>query len=105
MNELFEIRREECRRKDVEVRMFKVEELQRKIKETKVNITKYEYALIEKDVEPISADLSYRNHPCRSLRFGTEIEMHELLNTEYRKSVVRNRLKVVPVSKVRIANI
>lgn len=104
-DELFEVRREICRRKDEEVKKFKAEELQRKLKETKVNITKYDYVLIEKDVESISADLSYRNHPCLSLHFGTEIEMHELLNTEYRKSVVRNRLKVVPVSKVRIANI
>lgn len=104
-DDLFEIRREECRRKDEEVRMFKAEELKIKIQETQANIAKYEYALIEKDVEAISADLSYRNHPCRSIRFGTETEMHELLNSEYRKSVVRNRLKVVPVSKLRVANI
>lgn len=105
MNELFEIRREECRRKDEEVKKFKAEELKRKVNETTINLTKYEYVLIQKDTEEIQSDLRYRNHPCRSLRFGTEFEMHELLNTEYRKSVVRNRLKVVPVSKVRIANI
>lgn len=104
-DELREVRREICRRKDEEVKQFKKEELQRKLNETKVNLTKYDHVLIMKDSDSFDADLVYRNHPCSSIRFGKEDELLRLLETEYRKSVYYRRLKVVEVSKVRIANI
>lgn len=103
--DLYEIRQEERDRSAKQYKQLQTKELKLKIKESSKDLEQYEYVLIQKDTEELRSDIIYRNQPCRSLRYGTEFELHRLLNTEYRKCVAYKKLKVVATSKVRIANI